>query len=84
MNEILFFILAMYTFGIPLFILFSFAEKCDKINFKDYYFDNDLINELNMFGKFCYYVLTSFSLFYYYAWIILSWSIKLVFLKKEK
>lgn len=83
MNDILIFILATYTFGIPLFVLGMFAECLWCKDFKDFYFGNDLIiKELNVFGKFCYYILTSFCLFYYYVWIILSWFVKLVFLKR--
>ena len=83
MNEILFFILTMYMFGIPLFIAFMFTESFEGKGLEELYFDNDLINELNLFGKFCYYILTSFSLFYYYVWVFLSWFVKLVFLKKD-
>lgn len=84
MNEILIFVLGMYMFGIPIFVLFMFTEHFEDMSFKEFYFDNNLINELNIFGRFCYYTLTSFSLFYYSVWIILSWFVKLVFLKKDK
>lgn len=82
MNEFLTFIIAMYTFGIPMLLIFMFAEDDGK-NYKDFYFDNKILNKLNTFGRLCYYLLTNFYLIYYYSWIILSWIIKILFLKRK-
>lgn len=84
MNDVLTLIIAIYTIGIPLLILFMFAEELyDDKNYKDFYFDNKILNELNTFGRFCYYVLTSFALVYYYIWINLTNLVKILFLKKD-
>ncbi len=82
MNELAF-IAAIYTVGIPMLLIYVFAENDGDKNYKDFYFDNNILNKLNMFGRLCYYLLTIFYLIYYYGWIFLSWFIKLLFFKRE-
>lgn len=82
MNELAF-IAAVYTVGIPMMLAFMFTEDDSNKNYKDFYFDNIILNKLNMFGRLCYYLLTNFYLIYYYGLIFFSWFIKILFFKRD-